>query len=442
MYNLLVTGKSDAWDAGIYEYDKSRFLEYTNDEIAARFKELKSRQLSSLKKFPCLFAYEADYAPARVGKITDIRDRGHSLVIEFELDQSLPPINLDKADAVKLRLDIRGWEMNRTHWAVKDAQLMETLRKHELIPQRTAIEADKEPLPAAPDNVSIGSVEDFIREVLNRAPGEREFFYRGHTKSTYRLEPSLFRKDKAGNYTYRDCEEKLYRELLVSNSTDFQGDVYTLDKLVRMQHYSLPTRLLDITSNPLIALFFACKNSQPPATDDEDSSSEVISFAISKSSIKYFDSDTASCIANLARLPQADKAALDFSSSNINEFNEQAPIRRLLHFIKEEKSFFESRIDSSDLRKIICVKGKRSNNRITFQSGAFLLFGHEAVLSESGAEDIEVQRIRIVNQKSIISQLDVLNINESTVFPYIENSARYIAAKNSFIAPSADELAG
>ena len=34
----------------------------------------------------------------------------------------------------------------------------------------------------------------------------------------------------------------------MSNSADFQYDEYTLDKLVRMQHYSLPTRLLDITS--------------------------------------------------------------------------------------------------------------------------------------------------------------------------------------------------
>jgi uncharacterized protein YkuJ len=200
-----------------------------------------------------------------------------------------------------------------------------------------------------------------------------------------------------------------------------------------MQHYSLPTRLLDITSNPLIALYFACKSS--PEDDGE-----VIIFSMEQEKVKYFDSDVASCIANLARLPQSEKNEIKFEEDREKivkvKFNDQPSAKRLVHFIREEKPFFESKIIPEDLRKIICVKGKRSNDRISSQSGAFLLFGLDSVFDEEGTPEIKVTRITVSKKLSLLKELDLLNINESTVFPYIENSAKYVANKFKFSKPS------
>lgn len=213
----------------------------------------------------------------------------------------------------------------------------------------------------------------------------------------------------------------------MSNSIDFQGDYYTLDRLVRMQHYSLPTRLLDITSNPLIALYFACKSER-----NSCEVGEVVVFSMGLDQIKYFDSDTASCIANLARLNKTSKDELNFSSLDVRKFNRLKPVKQLLHFIKEEKPFFEPRLDPRNLKSVVCVKGKHTNSRIAFQSGAFLLFGEDVTLGEEGNTEISVQRIAVTNKEVVMKQLDQLNINESTVFPYIENSAAYLANRFAF----------
>tara|TARA_B110000008_G_C16652593_1_gene437340 strand:- start:190 stop:480 length:291 start_codon:yes stop_codon:yes gene_type:complete len=91
------------------------------------------------------------------------------------------------------------------------------------------------------------------------------------------------------------------------------------------------------------------------------------------------------------------------------------------------------KIDPGDLKKIVCVKGKQSNERISSQSGAFLLYGLNAEMEEKkGTPEISVSRITVQDKSSIIKQLDLLNINESTVFPYIENSAKYVADKYKF----------
>ena len=265
----------------------------------------------------------------------------------------------------------------------------------------------------------ITTTEGFIHEVFATKKDETaELFYRGHSKDSFTLKPRVFRYPY-----YRKNEDRLFREMLVLNPGDFAADVSTLDKLVRMQHHSLPTRLLDITSNPLMALYFACKGHLKNA-------GEVIILKLLRKRIKFYDSDTASCLANLAKLNSKYKWEIDTSLSK-SDFNNSDPIPMLLHFIKEEKPYFLPVIDPKDMSRVICVRTKFDNTRIASQTGASLLFGLDAILPEEGTDEIAIERIPISARakKQILRELDVLNINESTVFPYIENSAKYLAGK-------------
>jgi hypothetical protein len=72
------------------------------------------------------------------------------------------------------------------------------------------------------------------------------------------------------------------------------------------------------------------------------------------------------------------------------------------------------------------VKAKRTNTRIKSQSGAFLLFGHEAALPESGQEGIEIARVTIVNKQRILEQLDRININATTMYPSIDETTVHL----------------
>ena len=442
MFNFLITSRLGAWDRGFYEYDRSRFLEYTNDEIADALRDLTVDQKNVIMDWPCLFAYEGNEGVARIGRITRIKESKNTVLLEFEFDENYDPLEFEKIVEIAPLLDIREWELSRTHWAIKDEDLITRLSKAKII---------REPvIPRTPNaggiprsvksdrkaTSSVTSVNGFIGKIMELRGTGKETFFRGHSnRKKYKLEPSLLRKDAKGNYLYLQHEHLMYRELIISDSAEFSVDTCTLDRLVRMQHFSLPTRLLDITSNPLIALYFACKSNLGKLENGKyvgEDEGEVITFEIEPKQIKYYDSDTISSLANLARLTKAEKDEIDLQLQTIEEFNAQPALKRLLHFIREEKAFFEPRILVEHIGGITCVKGKRSNNRISSQSGAFLVFGLNAILDETGSSDFGVRRIAVKNKAEILKQLDLLNINERTVFPYIENSARYVAQKYAF----------
>lgn len=267
---------------------------------------------------------------------------------------------------------------------------------------------------------TIASLEGFVRKIRQITAADDEvLLYRGHSdRVNFKLVPSVLRETK-----YRDAEHLILRELVASHPNEFAQDETTLERLARVQHYSLPTRLLDVTWNPLAGLYFAAK-------DDKGKPGEVIVFRVKRNLVKYYDSDTASCIANLAHLSSGEKTAINFTLP-VAEFNQQQPVDRLVQFIRAEKAHFRPEIDPNHLQTAIVVKPKLNNRRILAQSGAFLLIGLNVDLEATPPTGIAVERIHINgNKKQVIcDELDRMAINDSSMFPEIEKAAIYIKSK-------------
>lgn len=105
-----------------------RHHEYTDEPITRQYGVLDAVALKELTRLPSIFAYEtACGLDPKFGIIHEVTVRRGQVRIEHETIPVDPFLVAADFDPLSFELDIGNWEMNRTHWAVKDVNLPKEL---------------------------------------------------------------------------------------------------------------------------------------------------------------------------------------------------------------------------------------------------------------------------------------------------------------------------
>lgn len=107
------------------------------------------------------------------------------------------------------------------------------------------------------EGIEITSVDEYMREISklnqNKKDPNAQMFFRGQAVDYWDIRPSIFRDQMLS------VEHNLMSEPLRQIPNEFNNLGDSFEIMEKYQHYGMCTRLLDITTNPLVALYFSCE---------------------------------------------------------------------------------------------------------------------------------------------------------------------------------------
>lgn len=281
------------------------------------------------------------------------------------------------------------------------------------------------------NELKIESISEYIQvvcslqeEVGKYTPFENaELLFRGQSDVKYELIPAIGRnRDFDCECTIFNEERNLIEMAKYKLPELFRNDMFPVEILALLQHHGIPTRLLDVTENALVALYFACCN-------DEGKDGEVIVFKNTDDNVTNYPIINA--IADSYRFTEGSTwTPLSSFYENVKSqpyFLEHKRIAEIRH--KEGKD--GGKWIEECCKKIFYIYAPIRSLRQQVQQGRYILFPNkieheiydegnfgwtiEAISKEHG--DI-VKRIIIPKEskKKLLSDVSVLGIREDVLF--------------------------
>ena len=251
--------------------------------------------------------------------------------------------------------------------------------------------------------MEIISVSQFINYMETNGFLNGRYVFRGHSNKKFELNPSINRNDSL-------CFERKYIETpQLFFPERFNSTLSPINQLALLQHYGFPTRLLDVTSSPLVALYFAVRNKENDA--------EIIVF--NKLNEHSLDAEELNVLAKSYKM--------DFSVNSYDIdtfFNEQGlPEKPTVNF----HSTNYERIYNT-IHKPFYITASYMTTRQKSQNGSFFFFPNDIKdgrflfqISPIDKNDKEIVIDQIIIEEkykdTIQNELDILGINYSTMFP-------------------------
>jgi hypothetical protein len=223
-------------------------------------------------------------------------------------------------------------------------------------------------------------------------------WFRGHEQADWTLTPKLYRPEYGDAI---DAEAEIRQDFQIRAQQLLHGGRLPADQwewYFLMQHYGAPTRLLDWTDNPLVALYFALHS---PTQDD------------------YVpDTDAAVWVLNSWWLNRRSVRGID--GPMLSDWSEAQP-----YLPKLEDAFAGRRVR---VRRPAAIDPPHVDRRLAAQGSHFVIFGANRDLMRMSAARSKRERIRQIQKITIRrratwglrADLDLCGITRPLLFPDLQ----------------------